>query len=354
MREYGSVSMPQESCIGAQDGGGIMAKSKGDGTRYGVGEWYGHLIADLSHEQLAAFGKIRASKFAEVPCPFRLDADPAAQCKKKGGVCSIRRHRLNEDESVSLEGPLVTLCPSRFWSKNKVFEEIGQLVLGVTSPTLVKEVQFLTSIVDEGDDEKAGDAVGRIDTIIVDPDDVKRWCALEIQAVYFSGDAMGEHLGQYEHATAKPVFPEGNRRPDFRSSGPKRLMPQLQVKVPTLRRWGKKMAVVIDKPFADSLGKFVEVPHVSNCDIIWIVVDFDSSTGQMSISRKIFTTLESSVEALTAGVPLSLDEFEGEMYKFLTGKNKQARAKVVRLTHPEPSPEGGSEILDGAELPEEH
>lgn len=331
-----------------------MATNRGDGTRYGVGEWYGHLVSDLSQSQLNEFGQIRASKFAGVPCPFRLDADPAAMCKKKGGVCSIRRHRLNADTSVCLEGPLVTLCPSRFWAGNLVFEEISKMVLDVSSPNLVKEVQFLTSIVDEGDEDKAGEAVGRIDTIIVDPNDEKRWCALEIQAVYFSGDAMGNHLGQYETASAAPVFPEGNRRPDFRSSGPKRLMPQLQVKVPTLRRWGKKMAVVIDKPFANSLGRFVEVPHVSNCDIIWIVVDFNTETGEMFIERKILTTLESSVEALTAGIPLSLEQFEAEMSRFLNGKSKQARNKVVRLAHPEPSPEGGSVTADGAELPEEN
>ena len=62
-------------------------------------------------------------------------------------------------------------------------------------------------------------------------------------------------------------FPEGIRRPDFRSSGPKRLMPQLQIKVPTISRWGKKMAVVVDLPFWESLGAITEVDHVSNCDL---------------------------------------------------------------------------------------
>lgn len=127
-------------------------------------------------------------------------------------------------------------------------------------------------------------------------------------------------------------------------------MPQLQVKVPTLRRWGKKMAVVIDKPFADSLGKFVEVPHVSNCDIIWIVVDFNTETGSMFIERKILTTLESSVEALTAGIPLSLEQFEAEMSRFLNGKDKQASSKVVRLARPEPSPTDGSVTAGEVEL----
>jgi len=69
-------------------------------------------------------------------------------------------------------------------------------------------------------------------------------------------------------------FPQGIRRPDFRSSDPKRLIPQLQIKVPTISRWGKKMAVVVDQPFWDSLGSISEVDHVSNCDIAWFIMDY--------------------------------------------------------------------------------
>lgn len=320
-------------------------------VRYGVGEWYGHLISDLTPEQLHEFGDIGSSKFAGVPCPFRLDADPAAQCKKKGGVCTLRRHVRSAEGDIGLEGPLVTLCPSRFWSGNEVFGWIGQAVLGTGSPTLVKEVQFLTSLTDE-DDEEDGDAVGRIDTILVDPTDHSKWCAMEMQAVYFSGPAMGTHLAQYSNATVAPVFPDRNRRPDYRSSGPKRLMPQLQIKIPTLRRWGKKMAVVIDKPFFSSLGKMTEVPHISNSDIAWFVVDYSTEDGTISLDRTVYTTLESSVDALTAGVPLSLGAFEAEMDRFLNGEDRRSKSKVIRLDAPAPSPDGGSDLLGGAELPD--
>lgn len=318
--------------------------------RYGIGEWYGHLIPNLSSEQLQTFGDIGSGKFADVPCPFRLDADPAAECKKKGGVCTLRRHIRDADGNVTLDGPLVTLCPSRFWSGNEVFGWIGEAILGTTSPTLVKEVQFLTSLTGE-EEEEGGDAVGRIDTILVDPADPSRWCAMEIQAVYFSGPAMGTHLAQYSEPVDAPVFPDKVRRPDYRSSGPKRLMPQLQIKVPTLRRWGKKMAVVVDKPFFNSLGAMTKVPHLSNCDIAWFVIDYSTEDGSISLEQTVFTTLESSVDALTAGVPLSLEEFEAEMDRFLNGKDKRAKSKVIRLDAPAPSPDGGSDLEGGAELP---
>ena len=163
---------------------------------------------------------------------------------------------------------------------------------------------------DEGNEELEQDInddvkelVGRIDTILVDPENPKAWCALELQAVYFSGKGMPSHLRQYsDRSITGLVFPDETRRPDFRSSGPKRLMPQLQTKVPTLRRWGKKMAVVVDEPFFENLGKITEIPHLSNADIAWFVISYDVRSGAMGLSKKIYSTLENSVEALTAGI----------------------------------------------------
>ena len=333
-----------------------MAKKRSqatEGSRYGIGEWYGHLISDLSATELKTFAEIGSSSFANVPCPFRISADPAAKCKKKGGVCTIRRHVKDDLGGIYLDGPFVTLCPSRFWDNNEIFSWIGSALLGNNQPNLVKEVQFLTSLSDDDKEEDGdGDAVGRIDTILVDPTDKKNWCALEIQAVYFSGPAMGTHLSQYNNDIGRIVFPNGSRRPDYRSSGPKRLMPQLQIKVPTLRRWGKKMAIVVDKPFFESLGKMTPVTHVSNSDIAWFVVDYSTSNGSISLYKTVFTTLESSVEALTAGVPLSLESFEREVEGFLNGHDKRSRSKVVRLSSPVPSDDGGSTNQGGAELPD--
>ena len=331
-----------------------MAKPKKgtESQRYGIGEWYGHILADLDSQSRLKFSAIGGRSQSVLPCPFRLAADPGAICKKKGGVCTLRRHAKDENGSVSATGPFVTLCPSRFWSNNDLFRWVGTELLGVELPTLVKEVQFLSSIVDEGEDD--GVPVGRIDTILVDPNNRRNWCALEMQAVYFSGDSMSSHFAQYAGGETELFFPDKNRRPDFRSSGPKRLMPQLQIKVPTLRRWGKKMAVVIDRPFLNSLGKMISVKDVSNADIAWFVVDYEQATGAIHLAETIFTTLENSVEALTAGIPLSLPRFESEIDRFLDAKNKKLRSKVIRLNEPpERSSDGGSSLKDGAELPPE-
>jgi hypothetical protein len=162
--------------------------------------------------------------------------------------------------------------------------------------------------------EADGDDVGRIDSVLMHPD-LERfsWCAVELQAVYFSGPGMTEEFKQALTFEGEGIpFPTRVRRPDYRSSGPKRLMPQLQIKVPTLRRWGKKMAVVVDEAFFSALGRMDDVSEPSNADIAWFIVKFveEGAHARLVPDRVQFTTLERAVEGLTAGRPVSLPEFE--------------------------------------------
>ncbi|WAC22939.1 NotI family restriction endonuclease [Blastomonas sp. SL216] len=308
-----------------------MATAGKERSRYGIAEWYGRRINDYTADELKALASMGSAKLSGLPCPFRQAAQPGATCNKKGGICTVQKRTLQGNGTVLHNGPLVTLCPSRFWEDNFIFEIVGTQILNVETPIVLKEVQFLTSAVGLDEiEEKEGEAVGRIDSILIDPADSSRWCALELQAVYFSGEGMGGHIKQYEDPS-EHIFPDANRRPDYRSSGPKRLMPQLQTKIPTLRRWGKKMSVVIDTPFRSSLGSFVTVKHLSNCDIVWFVVEYDETTGKLKLADTIATTLESSIEALTAAIPLSQEAFQGQIDNFLLEKTAQARKKVLRL-----------------------
>ena len=88
-------------------------------------------------------------------------------------------------------------------------------------------------------------------------------------------------------------------------------MPQLQIKVPSLRRWGKKMAVLVDRSFFSAMSHMDEVGDVSNCDIAWFVVNYirEDDRARLHPDGAQLTTLECAVEGLTAGVPLSQAEF---------------------------------------------
>ena len=133
----------------------------------------------------------------------------------------------------------------------------------------------------------------------------------------FSGMSMeNDFKVMREWAGPGLPFPKVQRRPDFRSSGPKRLMPQLQVKVPTISRWGKKMAVIIDKSFWDSLSEMRETRDLSNSEIVWFVVRPGvGQDGRFTLQRHEvhYTTLTNAVEGLTGGTPMSLDRFEREI-----------------------------------------
>jgi len=124
----------------------------------------------------------------------------------------------------------------------------------------------------EDEEEDARDFIGRIDNVLVHPTrNPIDWCALELQAVYFSGKSMRNEFNMLAATELQTLaYPAAHRRPDWRSSGPKRLLPQLQTKVPTIRTWGKKVAVVIDEAFFGSLVALDREKHLSNAEIAWL------------------------------------------------------------------------------------
>jgi hypothetical protein len=310
----------------------VMAKTPRDITpRFGIGEWFGFNLTQLSGEerqQLAAETLKPKKERTPKHCPFQARKQNAV-CSKEGGVCSLRLYAYSPHPEygramgVSVagkQGDLRATCPYRFHEELDVFRWVGEAILGDPEPQLVGEVGFLEA--GATTDNEGGDDVGRIDMVLVSSKTPQgapmTWAALEIQAVYFSGNAMKGEFEAFNDTTVDwVVFPAGRRRPDYRSSGPKRLMPQLQIKVPTLRRWGKKMAVVVDRAFFDSIGEMENVPDISNADIAWFVVRFEEVEGE-NRTRIVrdevrYTTLERSVEGLTGGKPVPLRTFEGRI-----------------------------------------
>lgn len=310
---------------------------------YGIGEWYGRLYRGMSESERKEVVQLKNNI---TPCPF-LNQVPTLgpksgnlNCSKPGGVCSLRNfHEPTGDDDLSF-GPITATCPNRFLEHGVVIRHIGSLLLGSASPLFAKELPFLRrpqsasatvaieeTLADSGTEGEEGaltdagsEDVGRIDLVLVNPDDAELWCAVEVQAVYFSGGKMSADYDIIKGHTGNGIpMPGKARRPDFRSSGPKRLMPQLMIKVPTLRRWGRKMVVVIDEPFFQAMDSMEEADHVSNCDIIWVVTKFDdelgATTAPLSIARTVYTTLESAIKGLTAGRPTTKPEFESKLAK---------------------------------------
>jgi len=288
-------------------------------SRYSIGEWYGAGFESLGAAERSRRAGIEceANAIIGATCPFQHDA----KCNKKGGVCSLRQYQQIGDGPVSGIGPVITTCPQRFLEADTIFRWVGETLLQTKDPIVLSEIGFLDRLRSDEppgeDDQDSRDFIGRIDNVLVHPShNPMEWCALELQAVYFSGKSMANEFKMLtQEKTEAMPFPAKHRRPDWRSSGPKRLLPQLQTKVPTIRTWGKKMAVVIDEAFYGSLVSLDRERHLSNAEIAWFVVGFDAKPGGWTLMPRevVYTKLDASVKSLTGGVPLSKERFEEQL-----------------------------------------
>lgn len=294
--------------------------------RFGIGEWYGLSFIRMSAAERRRYAELQSSANPVVPqCPFK-----PGPCWKNGGVCSLRSYqRIKGTGAVSVDdrgSTIRTICPTRFEQSGEIYRWISEVVLENSDAIPIGQVNFLERVPLIGgpgtEAPKAPREVGRIDNILVVPSSRPlHWCAVEIQAVYFSGRNMKLHFREILEAGDSGLpFPAHSRRPDYRSSAPKRLMPQLQIKVPTLSRWGKKMAVVVDEDFFKAMGKMDDVPDLSNCDVAWFVVRYEEvgTSIKLGRGRVVFTTLQSSVDSLIAGRPPSQARFEEKIRARLT------------------------------------
>ncbi len=202
-------------------------------TRFGIGEWYGRSFVKLTPEERQEYAELQFMKKKdrpEQPCRPRMrGADEFIPCTKTGGVCTLRQYQHNEETgrvavAPEQKGTLRTTCPYRFEETGIAFEWIGETLLGHSAPSVVNEMGFLRP---DSEEERQSRFVGNIDGILVHPDaDPVKWCALEVQSVYFSGTSMRSEFRMLRDADEPLPFPAGYRRPDYRSSGPKRKAPR--------------------------------------------------------------------------------------------------------------------------------
>jgi len=185
-----------------------------------ISEILGFGVEDTS-ERARAARRDNYCPFRNSPCTKSSKIDPI-------GVCSLS----NGNEAASL-------CPVRFVEGNRIFNDSAELAFG------------------DGANYRVFPEIGKVDFVLgrIDGGEITNFAAVEVQAVYFSGGEIRTSMNYFlEHETLDLEI--SNRRPDFRSSAQKRLVPQLQLKVPVFRRWGKKFFVVVDTQFFRNLPTF--------------------------------------------------------------------------------------------------
>ncbi|MCP1167772.1 hypothetical protein NHG85_04400 [Limimaricola sp. ASW11-118] len=74
----------------------------------------------------------------------------------------------------------------------------------------------------------------------------------------------------------------------------------------------------VDVAFFKSMGKMHKVDDVSNCDIVWCLVDFEQQALGLPYELKVidpstYITLGAAIEGLSGGDAVSLREFKSDI-----------------------------------------
>ena len=225
------------------------------------------------------------------------------------GICS-----LTDGEKATIT------CPNRFMEGNRPLIDAATLAFGAKQKFIaVPEVRLLEIVDPKGKKRK----IGKVDFLLakIEASQAVDFAALEIQSVYITGDSIRPAFNKF---LAEGVMaPEALRRADFRSSAQKRLMPQLGLKVPIFRRWGKHFFVAVDSTLFETL------PHMraqtpGNAEVTWLVYRFGhSSRGGFKIEdpEVRHTLWDDVLEALREGQPPERGELLAQLSRQISRRH---------------------------------
>jgi len=277
-----------------------------------LSEVFGFGVEDTSEEARAA----RRNKY----CPFR--DSPCTKSSKTDpiGVCSLS----NSNEAVSL-------CPVRFVEGDRIFNDAAKLAFGDSANYGVfSEIRILKiAAKEEGTRDRK---IGKVDFVLgrIKDGEVTDFAAVEVQAVYFSGGEIRTPMHHFiKHESLD--LSNSDRRPDFRSSAQKRLFPQLQLKVPVFRRWGKKFFVVVDTQFFRELPTFTHTTR-PNSEVTWLCYPIAKSGTNYSMQdvQIVYSEWDEVKNSLREGMPPEPAEIVEELQTKLDGPPSK-RPRVLRV-----------------------
>lgn len=179
----------------------------------------------------------------------------AAECPFKGGPCN--KSTTTDDEHVDgtratgvcalNEGSYAYIgCPERFRPEHVFQNIVDHVFYDYSNPAWEK---FSEERIPTTQDKIAGN----VDHVVAihRNGNLLDFVGVEVQATYFSGDAYRpefyEYMAQVDEDGNPGYIPTGTRRPDFRSCGDKRLIPQVRQKGDIFNNWGRDFAVILDK-----------------------------------------------------------------------------------------------------------
>lgn len=176
--------------------------------------------------------------------------------------------------------------------------------------------------------DKNGQSAGNLDLVIVAQDSDGRiidFGAVEVQAVYISGNVrvpFRRYIAD-PHAYLADTPNRNNIRPDYLSSSRKRLAPQLIYKGGILKAWGKRLAVVMQMQFFDTLPALPVVSE-ADADIAWMLYDLqhDERDSRLHLvhTSNVYTEFEAALDRITTSEAGPLDDFVVSLQRTLERK----------------------------------
>lgn len=248
-------------------------------------------------------------------CPFRGDDCTKSSKKDPLGVCSL-----------SDGAEAASLCPVRFLERDVVFTDAACLAFGEhVRFGVFPEIHILR--INAATASRRPRKIGKVDYLLgqIENGTVVDFAAVEVQAVYFSGNEIRSSLRYFmQEQELDPT--NSDRRPDFRSSAQKRLMPQLQLKVPVFRRWGKKVFVVVDTQFFRQLPRFSTTTR-SNSEVTWLSYPIRKTGTNYALGdvNVVYSEWDEVRNALREGIPPEPDEVVAELQARLDRRLNTAR-----------------------------
>jgi len=270
-----------------------------------VGEVFGYGIDDQS-EAAWTSRNVRRCPFRETKCTKSSKTDPLGICSLSNGMIAA------------------SLCPVRFLEGGRIFRDAARIAFGTnTTFAVFPEIRIL-EIARQSDNERVR-KIGKVDFLIgkISDGKVVDFAAVEIQAAYFSGGSLRTVFQTYMDTHSVEGI-ETRRRPDFRSCAQKRLIPQLQLKIPVFRRWGKKFFVVVDSAFFGSLPHFPSTSQ-SNSELTWLAYPLARKETGYTLSDPVivFSEWDEVQNSLREGKPPEPSEIIQELQAKLDGPSKR-------------------------------
>lgn len=282
-----------------------------------LGEVFGFAADDVSKAAQTA----RTERF----CPFKNGA-----CNKAGGeggrlgVCSL----LTGAEDAPIYEPV---CPSRFLDGGVVKKELEEFMIGGQTGVLIPE-GHLSVKTPNGTTLPAGS----VDWVLAEIKDqaLLGYGAVEFQAVYTTGGGVQKAYKAFMAGQDTPERERGSL-PDYRSSGRKRLTPQLQAKGKVFADNGIKQAVVLSEGLYESEFKQALTGAAvteKESDFLWLVVK--AAPGEkvtLKVVHKLYSTYEKTLASLQGPTTPDLGLFEEGLKRKLARGGFIGKEKIHAL-----------------------